>query len=56
MAEIGDIRPLQPTWHKRPGDKVDKNKREEEADNQQRDQRKDSNEDDDGKPHVDEYA
>jgi len=54
MVGIRDIRPLHPTFPKRPNDKVEKHR-----DQQQREKDPSLNEDkddDDGQPHVDEFA
>ena len=54
MAEIGDIRPLLPVHPKRPTDRIEKKHDQKEREAEQHDPKKD--EDDDGKPHVDEFA
>ncbi len=54
MVGIRDIRPLHPTFPKRPSDKIDKHR-----DEQQREKDPsalDEEKDDDGQPHVDEFA
>lgn len=54
MAEIGDIRPLLPVYPKRPADRIEKKHDQKEREAEQHNPKKD--EDDDGKPHVDEFA
>jgi hypothetical protein len=54
MVEIRDIRPLGPIWHKRPNEKVEKSEDKPSSGQQHPD--KDTGKDDDGSPHVDEYA
>ena len=57
MADIGDIRPLLPTYPKRPTDRVEKDREQNEKNRHQPPSReKIDSEDDDGKPHVDEFA
>jgi len=57
MADIGDIRPLLPTYPKRPLDRVEKNREQNEREKHQPPTRKSTDdEDDDGTPHVDEFA
>lgn len=53
MAEVGDIRPLPPVYPKRPTDRIEKKHDHKERDTEQHRPKKD---DDDGKPHVDEFA
>jgi len=55
MAGIGDIKPLLPTYPKRPADRVEKqrDKNEREAPTHQSEH---DDEENDGKPHVDEFA
>ncbi|MCK4742469.1 MAG: hypothetical protein KAT25_01480 [Sulfuriflexus sp.] len=54
MAEIGDIRPLLPVYPKRPTDRTEKKRDHDERDTERHRQKKED--DDDGKPHVDEFA
>jgi len=50
MAEIRDITPLKPVWPRRSSDKPAKQKQQESEKN-----KKKPDENDDGKPHIDEY-
>ncbi len=54
MAGIRDIQPLHPTFPKRPNDKVDKHRDLKEREKKQ--PTAEEKEDDDGQPHVDEFA
>ena len=56
MADIGNIQPLQPTYPKRRTDRVEKDLEQNEQNRGQPRPHKDIDEDDDGKPHVDEFA
>ncbi len=54
MAEIGDVNPLTPPWPTRPaGDQKQPPPRQQ---NKKKKPKQSPNRDDDGKPHVDEYA
>jgi len=56
MAGIGDIKPLLPTYPKRPLDRVEKQRDKNEREEAPKRQPEDDDEKDDGKPHVDEFA
>jgi hypothetical protein len=54
MAEIGDVNPLGPTWPTKPV--KDQRPRPERRPGQNKKRKEKPTQDDDGKPHVDEYA
>lgn len=56
MADVGDIRPAQPVWPKRPSDRIDRGKDQQENNKDQHGRREKNDKQDDGKPHIDEYA
>ena len=55
MAEIGDIRPLHPVFPKRPTDRIEKKHDQKERESEKERSKKDDD-NDDGQPHVDEFA
>lgn len=56
MVEIRDVRPLGPIWHKRPNESVQKSEDKPSSEQDPGEQQEKDDDEDDGRPHVDEYA